>query len=216
MRQRMLDAATILLMLCALVMAGFTVRDRLNPGNGRGGAEKDKRVSNWRSLAKDGHRLVGTEQASVQILEFGDYECPACGMFHKTLKKVLPQFGNDVSVTYRHWPLTYHPMAYPGARAAECAANQQRFNEYHALLFDNHDILGKWDSVAVLAGVPNLSQFQDCIKETVPVARVERDIAVIDSIEARGTPTVIVNGVMLGHSPDSVQLTRLIRAGLRK
>ncbi len=167
-------------------------------------------VQNWEDYAEEG-RWIGPPEAALVIVEFGDYECPACRALHSTLVRLRASYPQDVAISYRHWPLPYHRSAYPAARAAECAGSQGVFEAYHDALFTEDDWLGE----ALLrfakgAGVPDLDAFEQCIAETDPVPRIERDIAAVAELGAIGTPTLIVNGVMSAGVPSYQELEAAI------
>src|SRR4051812_25905068 len=81
---------------------------------------------------------LGPPNAPVHIEEFGDFECPPCGMFHPILKQMIQEFGDKLHVTFREFPLTdVHPHALAAASAAEAAGLQNKFWEMHGLIFDH-------------------------------------------------------------------------------
>lgn len=142
-------------------------------------------------------RRLGGAQPLLTVVEFGDYECPACRMFHvETVEPLLREYPQDLAVIYRHTPIPGHRFAYPAARAAECAAHQDRFAEYHDLLFQKQDSIGlkDWESFAAEAGVSDSLAFAACVRNTDLVPEIEADLEAGRQAEARGTPTVIVAG----------------------
>lgn len=79
----------------------------------------------------------GTTTAKVTLVEYGDFQCPACQAYHFALKKLLEERGNEISFVFRHFPLiTIHPNALPGALASEAAGKQGKFWEMHDLLYE--------------------------------------------------------------------------------
>jgi protein-disulfide isomerase len=97
----------------------------------------------------------------------------------------------------RHFPLDFHEFARDAAVAAECAAAQNRFEEFHDILFENQRKLGKtgWAELASNAGVVDTTRFKACLKTGDPAARVEADMALGEDLEVSGTPTIFVNGI---------------------
>lgn len=81
-------------------------------------------------------KTKGAESPKVIIVEFSDFECPACAGFTPFLEQILADYPQDLAVEYRHFPLTMHPTADEAARAAEAAALQGKFWEMHNLLFE--------------------------------------------------------------------------------
>jgi thiol-disulfide isomerase/thioredoxin len=88
----------------------------------------------------------GPENAAVQLVEFADYECPYCQKVHPDLVKLQQQFGNNVALIYKDFPLPMHPLAQKAAEAARCARVQGKFWEYHDALLNltAHDSISVW------------------------------------------------------------------------
>ncbi|MGH7653798.1 MAG: DsbA family protein [Gemmatimonadaceae bacterium] len=180
-----------------------------------------KFIPEWRKLAEVGHR-TGPARSAVTIIEFADFECPACRAFAKTLRLIHAKYPNDVSVVFRHLPLgAIHPSAWDAARASECAAKEASFERVSDVLFAAQDSLGivPWASLAARAGVLHLGAFNLCMASTTPDSTVRRDSIVAGQLGSRSTPTVIVNGMRFaGGVPFGVldSLVRQVRVNPRK
>ena len=86
--------------------------------------------------------IQGLIDAPISLLEYGDYECPACGQAYRVVKAVQQSLGNNLCFAFRNFPLTtIHPHAEHAAEAAEAAAAQGNFWEMHDLLFENQNAL---------------------------------------------------------------------------
>ena len=122
--------AMVLLSLSLAIMVGFMV---LRPSTPRGPAPIPLQFDTlpeqvWESLL-DGGRRVGSEGAPATVVVFTDYECPFCAAADRTLETLRADFGSDLAVVYRHYPLlSIHPNAYHEARLAECAAEEGFFH----------------------------------------------------------------------------------------
>ena len=80
--------------------------------------------------------IKGNENATVTLVEYSDFQCPACGAFQPVVNEVMAEFGDKVKFEYKHYPLVQiHPFAEPAARAAEAAGQQGKFFEYADKLF---------------------------------------------------------------------------------
>lgn len=75
-------------------------------------------------------------EAKVVLTEYGDFECPACGMYQPLVKRLSEEFKN-LTIVFRHFPLTQHPNARIASQAAEAAGQQGKFWEMHDMLFEN-------------------------------------------------------------------------------
>lgn len=82
-------------------------------------------------------------QNVVTLVEYGDYQCPACGYYHKMVKQLKEDFGDKLKVEFHHFPLQQHQYAALAARAAEAARNQGKFMEMHNMLYENQK---RWSS----------------------------------------------------------------------
>jgi protein-disulfide isomerase len=104
-----------------------------------------------------------------------------------------------VALLYRHWPLPNHRFAYPAARASECAAEQGRFEAFYTVLFAQQDSIPNksFTQFAREAGVPDLDAFERCAASTDPVPAIERDVADVRRIGGTGTPTIIIDGMLM-------------------
>ncbi len=88
------------------------------------------------------------QQAVVTIVEFSDFQCPACKQTSPLLKQVLAAYPENTRLVYRHMPLvSIHPFAQLAAQASEAAADEGKFWEYHDLLFDRQQEWSRLDSL---------------------------------------------------------------------
>lgn len=215
-REFFLNIATALTTISAVAVGAVVVRREFVPQatvvqEGIPAARTNRIISNWQ-VYEAGGRRIGPETAPVTIVEFGDFECPACRGFSRTLASVMPQHPRDVALVFRHWPLQYHRFAYPAARASECAADQGKFAEYYQLLYGKQDSLGliSFHALAERARVGDLAVFDKCAASSRSVAAIEAGKEAARQLNAFGTPTLMINGLLLGGVPDSAELEKLI------
>jgi protein-disulfide isomerase len=166
--------------------------------------------------------LIGNPTAPIKLVEFADFECPYCRRADSTYRKVAARFGPRLAMVFIHDPLKIHRFAMPAAQAAECAAEQGRFDAYHDQLYDKQDSLGlkSWLSLAVAAGVRDSAGFQDCINRGRGAARIQRGLAAAKQFGVNATPTILINGWRFWSPPTESQLDStidalLIREGAR-
>ena len=81
----------------------------------------------------------GNPAAKVVLIEYSDFQCPACGAYYPLVRRIAEDYANDIAFVYRHFPLQQHPNAIPAARAAEAAALQGKFWEMHNIIFEHQD-----------------------------------------------------------------------------
>ncbi|MEX2223831.1 MAG: thioredoxin domain-containing protein [Candidatus Rokuibacteriota bacterium] len=136
----------------------------------------------------------GPAAAPVTIYEWSDYECPYCRRAQEVLRRLQGEFPDTVRLVFKDFPLRSHPNALPAAIAARCAGAQDRYWEYHDLLFvaqpdfSRDDLIGYARRLGLDAGA-----FTEC----VDTARF-RDAVLADQREGReagvrATPTFFIN-----------------------
>ena len=79
----------------------------------------------------------GDEKPTITITEYSDYQCPACAAYHPVVKKLKEQYGEQINLNLKYYPLNSHQYAALAARAAQAAKNQGKFREMHNLIFVN-------------------------------------------------------------------------------
>src|ERR1700719_986871 len=103
------------------------------------------------------HR-VGDDDAPVVLVEYGDYQCPFCAAAQPVVRELMRDFGQDLALVFRHFPLTeVHPQAEVAAESAEFAGAHGAFWGMHEALFANQLRLSL-PVIFALAGALNLSQ----------------------------------------------------------
>jgi protein-disulfide isomerase len=200
---------------CALVVTALVVRREFASGASPASqAEIAEPVGDWEKLKGRGHRW-GSLTPKVTLVVFGDFQCPGCRRFAlEALETVEAQFPKEVEVVFRHWPLErIHSVAFPAARAAECAGRQGKFREMHDALFTAQDSLGR-RALALFArdaGVADSASFANCMSEPGRPAAIQADIEDAVAVGGSGTPTVLINGLRYARVPDRTRLARLVK-----
>lgn len=211
-------ALTVTLVACALLTTGMVVHREfftLPTASTQTPTQNPVFVQDWRSYLGQGVRL-GSTSAPVQLIEFADFECPYCAIYHKTLKSLRERYPTQISLILMHLPLQGHRFAMPAARVAECAGVQGRFEAMYDRLFDEQESLGlkPWRDYAAEAGVSDLAAFDACTKATQSVPRIEEGKQLAAKLDVKSTPTLIVNGWMLGRPATAEELDTMVNAVL--
>ncbi|MGH7460934.1 MAG: DsbA family protein [Longimicrobiales bacterium] len=215
MNERLWNAATIAVMLCALATTGLVVR-REFVGRASDSVRKPRDVGHWDEITSAGHR-EGPQRAAVVLVEFADYQCEFCRALAPILDSLRVRHPSDVAVIYRHFPLVgRHPHATQAALAAECARAQGKFKAYQAVLYDQQASIGEtsFEEYAGLAGVKDMNVFQRCIAEQTPMPQLEEDVRLAQKLGLRWTPSIIVNGMLLPGTPTLLSLDSIVRAAV--
>jgi protein-disulfide isomerase len=148
-------------------------------------------------VSEDRDHVLGTPDAPVTLLEYGDYECPYCGAAYPIVKQVQQAMGDELRFVFRNFPIsTAHPHAEQAAEAAEAAAAQGRFWPMHDLLYENQQRLEADDlrGFAAQLGL-DVDRFEHELGEHVHAARVHEDFMSGVRSGVNGTPTFYINGV---------------------
>ena len=150
------------------------------------------------SVSVDDDPARGDVNAPVTIVEFTDFQCPACGAMHPVLEEVLKSFGNKVRFVVRDFPLNQHENARKAAEAADAANAQGKFFEYIALLFQHQKALDvpSLKKYASELGL-NRTRFDAELDRGVYADEVKHDIEDGELYGVSSTPTIFINGVQL-------------------
>jgi len=152
----------------------------------------------------DDDPYLGNKEAKVTIIEFGCYGCPYTKEAEPQVKKIIENYGDEILFVYRDFPLPSHNNSRLRAEAAECARDQQKFWEYHNLLFENRDKKinrGFLINLAIQIGISE-SSFSDCLTSGKYEEEVQADFE--DGLKAGiyGTPTFYINNItVVGPKP---------------
>jgi protein-disulfide isomerase len=169
----------------------------------------------WLNGLRIGHPVSGAN-APVTILEVADLQCPVCRAMQTTMDRVLHDLGDTVSLVAVPYPLSYHPQALPAARAGECAAEMGRYPQWMRTIYDRQEDLGTqaWGQFAMAAGIADTVRISHCAAGLTgkPKQRLSNAIAFADRVGVTGTPTLIINGWLLGTNPNADDLEAMVRA----
>jgi len=161
--------------------------------------------------------IRGPEKAPVTVVEYGDFECPYCGLAEPAVRELLSDFG-DVRYVWRHLPLTdVHPHAQLAAEASEAAAKQGAFWELHDLLLEHQGALTMRDLIGYASSLSlDTERFIVDLRKHVGAARVAEDTDSADLSGVSGTPTFFVNGMRHYGAYDIETLSKAVKLALAR
>lgn len=150
------------------------------------------------NISVDDDPAKGPANAPVTIVEFTDFECPACAAMHPVIEEVLKSYSDRVRFVVRDFPLNRHPYARKAAEAANAANAQGKFFEYAAMLFKNQKMLdiASLKKYASEIGLDR-ARFDAALDRGTYAAEVKKDIEDGEMYGVGVTPTIFVNGVQL-------------------
>jgi protein-disulfide isomerase len=161
-----------------------------------------------RPIGEPDHRL-GPLDAPVQLVEYGDYQCPFCAQALPGVKQILSSYGDRVLFVFRHFPLvSQHPRAWRAALTAEAAGVQGRFWPMHDhLLGHQHDLSDDELATHARALGLDMAAYERDLHDPDLAAHIREDALSGIRSGVLGTPTFFVNGVRLegGFRPDELE-----------
>ncbi|MDR3571979.1 MAG: DsbA family protein [Candidatus Pacebacteria bacterium] len=177
-------------------------------------------------ITADDH-VQGDTSSKVTVVEYGDFECPACGAWEPLVQQLEQQYDNRVEFVFRNFPLTQvHPFAMIGSQAAEAAADQGKYWEMHDLLYKNQtawtadtslkpaDVVTKFfNGYAQQLGL-DVTKFDTDINSSATIARVQRDIDSGTAAQINHTPTFFVNLTQIQNPTGLAQFQQVIDQAL--
>ena len=156
--------------------------------------------------------IKGKSDAPVTLIEYTDFECPACGAYYPILNQLSEEMGDKLKIVIRHYPLMQiHKNALPSARAVEAAGRQGKFWEMYDLLYINqaewskadNPMLSIFPSYAGRAGM-DIERFRADMADTTLDDKINEDRRTGNEMDINGTPSFFLNGERL-KNPTSIE-----------
>lgn len=176
------------------------------------------------SNTKPTNHVYSQGSSGIKLVEYGDFQCPACAAFYPTVKQVKEKYKDTVSFQFRHFPLfQIHPNAIASSRAAEAAGMQGKFWEMHDTLYENQDSWAPasdptdlFRSYASTIGL-NIDKFNEDYKSNATNDKVQADLREGNKQRVTSTPTFILDGKKISNPENSVEgFSKVIDAALAK
>ena len=140
----------------------------------------------------------GSADAPVKVVVFSDFECPFCGRVNPSIERIKKEYGSKVSISFKHFPLSFHRNAKPAAIASLAAHRQGKFWEMHDKLFENQRALTKENFIKFADEMGlNVDKFTSDLEDPSLGSWVDADMRQGGSVGVRGTPASFINGRMV-------------------
>ena len=185
---------TYLLILISVGFGGYKLWQWINtPQTGTGDSEiLNVKSDDW---------VKGNSDAKITIIEYADFECPACAIYStEVMKKLMDEYKDDLRIVYRHFPLPQHKKAVDASKASEAAGRQGKFWEMHDLLYEKQDdwstsgnVKGKLLEYTESLGI-NKDQYEKDFESDETLQSIKNDEAEGYALRINSTPTFYVNG----------------------
>lgn len=163
----------------------------------------------------------GAQDGKLTLVEFGDFQCPACGAYEPLVRQVMKDNAQDLKIVFRHFPLTQiHQNALLAAKASEAAGVQGKFWEMHDMLYDKqqewagglnaHDIIVSYAKELGL----NTTQFEADLGSRAIEEKIVSEYQEGIKLGVEGTPTFFLNGIKLENPRSLEEFDKLIKDAL--
>ncbi len=157
------------------------------------------------------NHVIGANAKKVNLTEYGDFQCPACGVYHPVVKQVVEKYKNDIVFQFRNFPLSsIHQNARAAARAAEAADKQGKYWEMHDLLYEQQK---SWETSSNVSSVfegyanqigLNIDTFKKDYASTEVNDVINADYDEGQKLNITGTPTFFLQGKKIEDAPRDV------------
>lgn len=193
------EAKVLIGIAIVVVIGGILLAIFANPQPSEPGAAVDAQ-----SLVRESSHMTGKAGAKVTIVEFGDFQCPACAAAHPIVKQALESYkdNENVNFVFRNFPLdSIHPNAQITAEAAEAAGVQGKYWEMHDMLYEKQS---EWSTSAapieILVGYAqalglDVDKFRQAVSQRMATDIIQADYNDGQKIGVNSTPTFFINGV---------------------
>jgi protein-disulfide isomerase len=180
-------------------------------------AELEEQFKNPVKIEVGKSPVKGPATAKVTIVEFSDFQCPYCKRGRDTMDEVQKAYPNDVKVTFKHFPLSFHKEAEPAAKASWAAQQQGKFWEFHDALFNNQDKLGADFYLATARELKlDEAKFKADMASEAAAKQIKEDSEIASNNGIQGTPGFFVNGVAVRGAYPPAHFKQIIDRWLNK
>jgi protein-disulfide isomerase len=154
-------------------------------------------------LVKSDSNKIASDSAKVTLVEFGDYQCPACGMAAPVIKQILDEYQGRVSFVFRHFPLPQHSNAMIAAKAAEAAGEQGKYWQMHDRLYSDQQ---QWENLpdpteTFIGYAKEFGMDENAFKASISTEKffdkINGDKNDGNTLGVDSTPTFFVNGIKI-------------------
>jgi len=193
----------IFVAICVVVLGGLVYasrKDKVEVGD----VDQSSIVAASTANGNIADHVFGKADSKVVLVEYGDFQCPACGSAYPNLKDVTEEFKDKIAFVFRNNPLTtIHPNARAGAAAAEAAGLQDKYWEMHDVLYERQNEWSAADtnqrktffeSYASQVGVKDMDKFRTDMAGKAVNSKIDYDLALGKKVPVTGTPTILLDG----------------------
>lgn len=193
----------IFAVVCVVVLGGLVAlsrRDKVNVSD----VDPSKAISKTDTAVGD--HVYGDVSSEVVLIEYGDFQCPACGGAYPNLKSIKDEYKDKIAFIFRNFPLTaIHPNALAASTAAEAAGLQDKFWEMHDALYESQSAWSTIDAskrTDAFAGYAkdiglDVTRFREDLRDATITKKIERDRSLGQKLGIDSTPTLYLGSEKL-------------------
>lgn len=169
-------------------------------------------------IKRDYDHIQGPINASISLVEYGDYECPYTGHAYPIVKEIIRRLGDSICFVFRNFPLNeIHPHAQHAAEASEAAAIQDKFWQMHNYLFEHQNVLDDSHLLEYAQKVGlDIKRFEKEISEHIYAPIINDSLMNGIKSGVEGTPTFFLNGIQYEGSWDLETLLKTLKSAIKK
>jgi protein-disulfide isomerase len=159
-------------------------------------------VSTTAAAVTSTDHVEGNTSAKVSVIEYGDFQCPACGAYFPITQQIIANYGDKIAFVFRNYPLEQHADAQIASQAAEAAGLQGKYWQMHDMLYEDQNtwtnaspsnaVSQFFDGYASSTGI-NVAQFDKDINSAQVLAKIQNDLASGNAAAINHTPTFFIN-----------------------
>jgi protein-disulfide isomerase len=171
-------------------------------------------MSKLKPAINSNDHIQGDPHAPIELLEFGDYQCPHCGRAYPIIKRVQQAMGSKLKFVFRNFPLAeIHPNATNAAIASEAASAQGKFWEMHDIIFEHQEHLGNSHLLKYAEKIGlDVAKFEKDFQSPAFLEKVEADFESGVRSGVNGTPSFFINGAKYNGNWEEVDLLEYLQA----
>ena len=181
-----------------------------------GNSQQNTPAANPKLLIREDSYQTSSTSAQVTIVEFGDYECPACAQVNPIIKQVIKDYQDKVNFVFRNYPLPQHKNALIAAFAAHAAGEQGKFWEMHDKLYETQNDWSQSSSpLDIFADCAksldlDLDKFKSDVSSKKYQDKINQDVSDGNNLNITATPTFYINGIVLPGVPSESEFKSII------
>lgn len=160
--------------------------------------------------------------SAVTLVEFGDFQCPACGAYHTVVKQLMEKYKDSMTLVFRHFPLNIHPNAVPASLAVEAAGVQGKFWEMYDKMYVTQSAWSNEKNPGdIFAGYAkdmglDVEKFKKDMADPSLKKRIDRDVADATTLGINATPSFYVNNVKISNPASLEEFDMLLKTAIEK